>query len=70
MASSSRPSYLAAASTLIKALKGTSDPPQADWPSKIIIAEAAWNCKELHVPRKAVVLREWILESWSKISTG
>ncbi|WVF67782.1 hypothetical protein IAT40_002543 [Kwoniella sp. CBS 6097] len=58
--------YLASASTLIKALRGAADPPQADWPSKAEIALAAWRDTSFHVPRKEDVLKDWVLDSWSR----
>ncbi|WVW80534.1 hypothetical protein I302_102519 [Kwoniella bestiolae CBS 10118] len=60
------PAYLASASGLIKALKGASDPPQPDAPPKIDIALTAWKQDSFHVPRKAEVLRDWVIESWSR----
>ncbi|WVQ95452.1 hypothetical protein IAU59_002549 [Kwoniella sp. CBS 9459] len=58
--------YLTSASTLIKALRGAADPPQQDWPSKAEIALAAWRDTSFHVPRKEDVLRDWVLDSWSR----
>ncbi|ORX40781.1 Urb2/Npa2 family-domain-containing protein [Kockovaella imperatae] len=54
--------YLVSASSLIKALKAPSDPPHPDWPSKIDIALQAWEDQALHLPRKAEVLRDWVLD--------
>lgn len=65
-----QPSYLASATSLIKALKSARDPPQADWPSKIEIATEAWHRKDSigHAlgGRVGDVIREWLLESWIK----
>ena len=58
--------YLTSASTLIKALRGAADPPQPGWPSKAEIALAAWRDTTFHVPRKEDVLRDWVLDSWSR----
>lgn len=58
--------YLASASALIKALKSPHDPPQADWPSKIEIAEQAWRSDASHLYRKGEILRDWILACWSQ----
>ncbi len=63
---SARPAYLASALTVVKALKGAQDPPQADWPSKIEIARQAWLLDDLHVLRKDEFLRDWILDSWTR----
>ncbi|WWC92406.1 uncharacterized protein L201_007363 [Kwoniella dendrophila CBS 6074] len=64
------PSYLTSASSLIKALKSASDPPQSDGPNKIDIALSAWQQTSFHVPRKADVLRDWIIEAWSRNHKG
>ncbi|KAK4684806.1 hypothetical protein P7C73_g5358, partial [Tremellales sp. Uapishka_1] len=61
------PPYLSSAASLVKALKAASDPPQADWPTKIQIAKESWQDGTLYVPRKAEVLRDWILEMWSRV---
>ncbi|OCF36013.1 hypothetical protein I316_02508 [Kwoniella heveanensis BCC8398] len=58
--------YLASASTLIKALRGAADPPQEGWPGKAEIALAAWRDTSFHVPRKEDVLRDWVLDSWTR----
>ena len=58
--------YLATASSVIKALKAPDDPPQPGWPAKIEIALRAWNTKDLYLPRKAEVLRDWVLEALTR----
>ncbi|WRT70797.1 uncharacterized protein IL334_007796 [Kwoniella shivajii] len=63
------PAYTSA-SGLIKHLRAPNDPPQPDLPSKIDIALAAWNDFSFHVPRKADVLRDWVLESWTRNHKG
>ncbi|CAK9780125.1 unnamed protein product [Cutaneotrichosporon oleaginosum] len=57
-------------SALIKALKGASDPPVAGGPTKIALAAAAWADEGLVVPRKADVIRDWVLEAWARPKTG
>lgn len=64
------PAYLSSSTTLIKSLKATQDPPQHDFPSKIEIAQEAWQHEGVYVPRKAEVLREWVVESWSRTGKG
>ncbi|BEJ11920.1 hypothetical protein CspHIS471_0203800 [Cutaneotrichosporon sp. HIS471] len=57
-------------SALIKALKGTQDPPTPGGPSKISLAAAAWEDTSLLVPRKADVIRDWVLEAWTRSKPG
>lgn len=57
-------------SALIKALKGASDPPVAGGSSKIALAAAAWEDTGLLVPRKADVIRDWVLEAWGRAKPG
>jgi hypothetical protein len=57
-------------STLIKSLKSAQDPPTPAGPTKIEIAAAAWADASLVVPRKADVLRDWIVEAWSRVKPG
>jgi hypothetical protein len=57
-------------SALIKALKGSADPPTAGGPSKIALATSAWEDRTLAVPRKADVIRDWVLEAWSRAKPG
>lgn len=57
-------------SALIKALKAAQDPPVPGGPSKVDIATAAWADSALIVPRKADVIRDWILEAWSRSKAG
>ncbi|WVQ85973.1 hypothetical protein IAT38_008141 [Cryptococcus sp. DSM 104549] len=66
MSEDTRPSYLQSASALIKSLRAASDPPEQGGPSKAQIGLEAWAAKDFHVPRKAEVLRDWVLESWTK----
>ncbi|KAL1412497.1 hypothetical protein Q8F55_000242 [Vanrija albida] len=52
-------------STLIKALKGAADPtPSGE--RKIALAAGAWADGSLLIPRKADVLRDWVLEAWMR----
>jgi hypothetical protein len=67
--SATSPPYLASAPTAIKALKGAQDPPEAGWPSKIDIAKAVWQDENLQMLRKSEFLRDWILESWTRVSS-
>ncbi|WWD20814.1 hypothetical protein CI109_105291 [Kwoniella shandongensis] len=60
------PPYLESASTLIKSLRAASDPPIENGPKKIEIAREAWAATNFHVPRKAEVLRDWVVETWSR----
>ncbi|WWC65278.1 uncharacterized protein I303_107895 [Kwoniella dejecticola CBS 10117] len=62
------PAYLSSASALLKSLKSASDPPQPELPLKIDIATAAWQRSSFYIPRKADVLRDWVVESWSRCS--
>ncbi|ODN82921.1 hypothetical protein L202_01169 [Cryptococcus amylolentus CBS 6039] len=62
----SGPEYLQSASALIKSLRASNDPPVSPGPSKAQIALEAWNAKTFDIPRKAEILRDWILETWSK----
>jgi hypothetical protein len=64
------PSAPALGSALIKSLKSPSDPPTPGGPSKIAIASGAWADTALLVPRKADVLRDWIVEAWSRAKAG
>ncbi|GMK57070.1 hypothetical protein CspeluHIS016_0309100 [Cutaneotrichosporon spelunceum] len=57
-------------SALIKALKGAQDPPAPGGPSKIALAAAAWGDTDLVVPRKADVIRDWVLEAWTRAKPG
>ncbi|BEI96791.1 hypothetical protein CcaverHIS631_0203800 [Cutaneotrichosporon cavernicola] len=57
-------------SALIKALKGAQDPPTSGGPSKISLATAAWQDTSLLVPRKADVIRDWVLEAWTRSKPG
>ncbi|RSH81319.1 uncharacterized protein EHS24_008762 [Apiotrichum porosum] len=57
-------------SSLIKALKGAADPPTKGGPSKVELATAAWNDVDLVVPRKADVVRDWIVEAWTRAKAG
>ncbi|WWC72671.1 uncharacterized protein I206_106635 [Kwoniella pini CBS 10737] len=64
------PAYLSSASALIKSLKGPADPPQPGSLLKIDIAISAWRRSSFHIPRKADVLRDWIVESWARTHRG
>ncbi|OCF78752.1 hypothetical protein I204_00696 [Kwoniella mangroviensis CBS 8886] len=64
------PAYLTSASGLIKNLKAASDPPQSGFPLKIDIALEAWQQDSFHVPRKADVLRDWVIETWTRNHKG
>lgn len=50
-------------SALIKALKAPKESPQQP---KIDLAIEAWSDKSLHIPRKAEVLADWVLEAWGR----
>ncbi|KAH8120637.1 hypothetical protein DFH11DRAFT_1685876 [Phellopilus nigrolimitatus] len=52
--------------TIIKALKGSSEPPKLGGPSKIEIAHHAWASTDLYFPNKDEVLAEWILSVFLK----
>ncbi|KAH8100543.1 Urb2/Npa2 family-domain-containing protein [Cristinia sonorae] len=45
----------------VRALKAPTDPPVLPGPSKIDIAEAAWNNNAFYMPNKAETIVEWIL---------
>ena len=66
MAGTQAPEYLASALVLIKALKAPSDPPRAEWPSKLDIAQEAINSSGHYLPNKAEIIRDWIFEVWAK----
>ena len=57
------PEYLSSASSLMKALKAPADPPQPTWSTKVDIALEAWRNEGVYLPRKAEVLRDWIIEA-------
>lgn len=57
-------------SALIKSLKAAQDPPVAGGPSKVDIATTAWSDADLVVPRKADVIRDWVLEAWGRAKPG
>lgn len=60
------PEYLKSSHALIRALKAPNDPPRPDWPLKTSIAQEAWCSEDIYLPNKAIVLRDWVIDSWSK----
>ncbi|KAK8850636.1 hypothetical protein IAR55_004555 [Kwoniella newhampshirensis] len=60
--------YLTSASVLIKSLRAPSDPPAQNGPSKIHIALEAWSTTNFHIPRKAEILRDWVVDTWARTS--
>ncbi|KAJ3882298.1 Urb2/Npa2 family-domain-containing protein [Lentinula edodes] len=52
---------LSSSQSFVRALKASSDPPNAGGPSKIEIARAAWDQQSFHAPRKAEVIVDLIL---------
>ena len=46
---------------LVRALRSASDPPTAGGPSKIEIAQLAWNNASFYVPSKAELIADWVL---------
>jgi hypothetical protein len=51
---------------LIKALKGNENPPLGYTERKIELAQKAWLNDAVYIPQKAQVLRDWIVDSWSR----
>ena len=51
---------------IIKALKGSSDPPNKGGPSKIEVAKYAWDSTSIRFLNKDEVLAEWIFTSFVK----
>ncbi|KII93436.1 hypothetical protein PLICRDRAFT_35642 [Plicaturopsis crispa FD-325 SS-3] len=58
--------YTQSSQTFVRTLKAPSDPPHANGPLKIEIAQAAWSNQEFHVPNKGEVIVEWILTKFLK----
>lgn len=52
--------------SIIKALKGPTDPPTPAGPVKISIAQHAWKSDSIYFPNKDEVLVEWILSLFSR----
>ncbi|KAI5119926.1 hypothetical protein M0805_000891 [Coniferiporia weirii] len=52
---------------IIKALKGSADPPKPAGPSKILIAQHAWESTDIPFPNKDEVLAEWVLSTFSRV---
>lgn len=50
----------------VRSLKSTSDPPLVGGPSKIEIAQQAWEDASFYVPSKAEVIADWILSKFLK----
>ncbi|KAF5337392.1 hypothetical protein D9611_003253 [Ephemerocybe angulata] len=48
----------------VRALKGPSDPPVAQGPLKISIAEQAWHDQSFYLPNKAEVIADWLLSKF------
>lgn len=57
-------------SSLIKALKAPQDPPTPGGERKVALAAAAWADPSLLVPRKADVVRDFVLEQWTRCKPG
>lgn len=49
------------AADVIKALKADHEPENS---SKIDLAWAVWLADDVHIPRKAEVFRDWLVEAW------
>jgi hypothetical protein len=62
--------YLKSAPLLLKALKSSIDPPQPGWPVKIEIARRVWSASEVYIPRKAEVIRDWIMNCWTRAESS
>ncbi|THH28128.1 hypothetical protein EUX98_g6060 [Antrodiella citrinella] len=54
---------------LVRALKAPADPPHLPGPTKIQIAQAAWNNNSFYMPNKAETIAEWILTRLLKDKT-
>jgi hypothetical protein len=50
----------------VRSLKSASDPPSVGGPSKIEIAQRAWEDASFYVPSKAQVIVDWILAKFLK----
>ncbi|RXK41025.1 hypothetical protein M231_01656 [Tremella mesenterica] len=64
MVGTNEPSHISTSAALIKSLKAPSDPPVPQTPYKIDLAREAWSNPDFHVPRKAELIRDWIIETW------
>ncbi|OXB39545.1 hypothetical protein LQV05_000603 [Cryptococcus neoformans] len=66
MTTSSKPPYLHSASSLIKTLRAPGDTPEQAGLTKVQVALKAWSATDLNIPRKAEILRDWVLEAWNR----
>lgn len=57
---------MTSAQHLVRAFKAPSDPPVAEGPPKITIAEQAWRDESFYLPKKAEVIGEFILSKFFK----
>ncbi|KDR84752.1 hypothetical protein GALMADRAFT_217814 [Galerina marginata CBS 339.88] len=61
MSSSAQANILHSSQGVVRALKAASDPPVVGGPSKIQIAQEAWDDPSFYVPSKAEVIADWVL---------
>lgn len=54
------------AQDFIRALKASSDPPHPGSPSKIKLAQNAWDDNGFYLPNKGEVIVEWLLTRFLK----
>lgn len=66
MAATNKPPYLHSASALIKTLRAPVDTPEQVGLTKVQVALKAWSATDLNIPRKAEILRDWVLEAWNR----
>lgn len=66
MTATSKPPYLHSASALIKTLRTPGDTPEQAGLTKVQVALKAWSATDLNIPRKAEILRDWVLEAWTR----
>lgn len=66
MTATNKPPYLHSASALIKALRAPLDTTEQVGLNKVQVALKAWSATDLNIPRKAEILRDWVLEAWSR----
>ena len=66
MTASHRPDAAYTSHDFVRVLRSASDPPTAGGPSKIEIAQEAWDNPSFYVPSKAEVIADWILTRFLK----
>ncbi|WVO20507.1 uncharacterized protein IAS62_001804 [Cryptococcus decagattii] len=66
MTATNKPSYLLSASALIKTLRAPLDTTEQVGLNKVQVALKAWSATDLNIPRKAEILRDWVLETWNR----